>query len=92
MHAQDKFYGTTTLGARGQVVIPVQARKDLKLKPGNQLMVMGKFGKLLGLIKSEQLSELVETIMQHLSGSGMESDFIRYFEKTFGSRPEKKRK
>lgn len=92
IYSNDKLYGTATMGARGQVVIPAQARKDLKLKPGDQLMVMGKFGKLLGLIKSEQLSELVETIMQHLSGSGMESDFIKYFEKTFGIRPERKRK
>ena len=92
IYKNNKLYGTTIIGKRGQVVIPAQARKDLGLRPGDHLLVMGKFGKLLGLIKSEQLSELVETIMQHLSGSGMESDYIKYFEKTFGIRPEKRRK
>ncbi|MDE2311908.1 MAG: AbrB/MazE/SpoVT family DNA-binding domain-containing protein [Patescibacteria group bacterium] len=72
MTSQDKLYGTTTLGSRGQLVIPAQARKDLRLKPGDQLLVMGKYGKALGLIKAEQLQELVDVIMKNLSGSGAE--------------------
>ena len=51
MVRHDKFYGTTTMGARGQVVVPAEARKDLNLQPGDQLLVMGKFGKALGLIR-----------------------------------------
>lgn len=79
----DKFYGATTMGARGQVVIPVEARKDLRLNPGDQLVVMGKFGKVLGLMKTEAMAEFVETIMKNLSGSGMEMEFKKHFEKTF---------
>ncbi len=82
---KDKFYGTTTIGARGQVVIPVQARKDLKLKPGDQLMVMGKLGKALGLIKSEQMQELVEMMMKSCTGMGMEKELKVYMEKVFGA-------
>ncbi len=80
----DKFYGSTTMGVRGQVVIPVEARKDLKLNPGDQLVVMGKFGKVLGLVKTDAMAEFVETIMKNLSGSGMENEFKKHFEKTFG--------
>lgn len=79
----DKFYGTTTIGSRGQVVIPVQARKELKLNPGDQLVVMGKFGKVLGLMKAEAMSEFVEIIMKNLSGTGMEGEFKKHFESTF---------
>lgn len=79
----DKFYGTTTMGARGQVVIPAQARKDLGLEAGAQLVVMGKFGKVLGLMKTEAMSEFVESIMKNLSGTGMEKEFKKHFEKTF---------
>ncbi len=82
--SQDKFYGTTTMGARGQVVIPAQARKDLKLEAGDQLAVMGKFGKVLGLMKTDQMLEFVETIMKNLSGSGMEKEFKKHFEKIVG--------
>lgn len=63
------MYGTTTLGARGQVVIPAEARKELNLHPGDQLLVMGRFGKVLGLIKSDQLDELIELIMETIPES-----------------------
>lgn len=87
---QDKFYGTTTMGARGQLVIPVLARKDLNLNPGDQLAVLGKFGKALGLIKTDAMLEFVEAIMRNLSGSGMEREFKKHFEKVFGKAINKK--
>jgi len=83
--AQDKLYGTTTMGARGQVVIPAEARKELGLKPGDQLVVMGKFGKVLGMMKTEAMADFVQTIMGHLSGSGMENYAKQHLEKVFGS-------
>lgn len=61
-----KMYGTTTVGSRGQVVIPAAARKDLKLKAGDQLLVMGRFGKVLGLVKAEQFSSFVNAMMEHI--------------------------
>ena len=70
MTSQDKLYGTATVGARGQVVIPAEARKDLGLSPGDQLMVMGKFGKALGLIKTDEMESFVKVIMENLAGSG----------------------
>ena len=36
------FYGVVTLGARGQVVIPSKARKMLKVKSGDTLVVMSR--------------------------------------------------
>lgn len=90
--AQDRFYGTTTMGARGQVVIPAAARKELKLNPGDQLVVMGKFGKVLGLMKTDAMADFVETIMKNLAGSGMESEFKKHFESTYGKAFDNKRK
>ena len=92
MTSKDKVYGTTTVGARGQVVIPADARKDLNLKPGDQLLVIGKFGKLLGLMKAEQLSEFVDTIMKNLAGSGMENDIKDHADKFFGEYLNSKKK
>lgn len=34
-----KIYGTVTMGERGQVIIPVEARKELGIKPKNKLIV-----------------------------------------------------
>ncbi len=84
MIQQDKFYGTTTMGVRGQVVIPVEARKNLGLKPGDQLMVMGKFGKVLGLIKASEFEEFINIIMKNLAGSGMEKHIKEHIEQVFG--------
>jgi AbrB family looped-hinge helix DNA binding protein len=81
MTSHDKLYGTTTVGARGQVVIPADARKDLGLKPGDQLMVMGKFGKALGLIKTDEMESFVKIIMENLSGSGANKEIKEYISK-----------
>lgn len=34
------FYGTATVGERGQIVIPADLRKDLAIHPGDKLMIM----------------------------------------------------
>ena len=34
------FYGTATVGERGQIVIPAEAREELGFKPGDKLLVM----------------------------------------------------
>ena len=39
--AAPKFYGAVTVGERGQIVIPIEARKELGLEPGNKLLVFG---------------------------------------------------
>lgn len=85
MHKHDKMYGTTTMGARGQVVIPAQARKDLNIKPGDQLMVMGKFGKVLGLMKADQLSEVIDTIMESVDSKQWKKEIKKHMEKVIGS-------
>ena len=35
------FYGSTTVGERGQVVIPAEARRDLEITPATKLLVLG---------------------------------------------------
>jgi AbrB family looped-hinge helix DNA binding protein len=36
-----KFYGSTTVGERGQVVIPSEARRDLGIAHADKLLVFG---------------------------------------------------
>ena len=35
------FYGSVTIGERGQIVVPAQARRDQGLAPGDKLIVLG---------------------------------------------------
>lgn len=87
MTSKDKVYGTTTMGARGQVVIPAQARKDLNLKPGDHLLVTGKFGKALGFIKVSEMEGFVKVMMENLAGSGMETMVKKHIEKMLQNIP-----
>jgi AbrB family looped-hinge helix DNA binding protein len=81
IHERDKLYGTATIGAKGQVVIPAEARKDLKLKPGDQLLVMGKMDKALGLIKAEELEGFIETMMKTITGLGVKEEIKRHIKR-----------
>jgi len=36
----DAFFGSVTVGERGQIVIPAEARAELGIQPGEKLIVM----------------------------------------------------
>jgi AbrB family looped-hinge helix DNA binding protein len=37
---EERFFGSATVGERGQVVIPADARKKLGIQPGDKLLVL----------------------------------------------------
>ena len=54
------FYGATTVGERGQVVIPAEARRDFEITPATKLLVFGSRGHGgLMLTKAETISEFL---------------------------------
>jgi AbrB family looped-hinge helix DNA binding protein len=63
-----EFYGSTTVGERGQVVLPASLRKKFNIKPGDKLLVMGH--KTMGgalLVKAEVLSGFLEMMDEHIN-------------------------
>lgn len=46
------LFGTVTIGERGQIVIPVKARKVFDLKPGDSLIVLGDEKQGIALVKA----------------------------------------
>jgi AbrB family looped-hinge helix DNA binding protein len=40
MNCEAMFYGSVTVGERGQIVIPAEARAELEFQPGDKLLVM----------------------------------------------------
>lgn len=56
-----KLYGTATVGTKGQIVIPADAREELGIKTGDRLYVIGtpKAGGI-GLLKEDMLEEVIE--------------------------------
>ena len=61
-----KFYGSTTMGERGQVVVPVEAREALGLERGEKLLVFGVKDKAVVLTKLSSFKQLTrEMEKQH---------------------------
>lgn len=58
--------GSTSLGARGQLVIPKEARDRLKLKEGERFLVVQHMGKII-LVPEDQMRHVVSEITRHLS-------------------------
>jgi AbrB family looped-hinge helix DNA binding protein len=61
-----EFYGTTTIGERGQIVIPQEARKALKLKNGEKLLAFGMGKDMLVLAKVSQLQKFAKNLSTKL--------------------------
>ena len=56
-------HGITTLGERGQIVIPQEARKKMGLKQKDKLFVFSKFGQMLLLIKENKLKSFLDSMI-----------------------------
>ena len=60
-----KLYGTATVGTKGQIVIPAEAREELGISSGDKLYIAGSVSKrVLFCLKEEQLRELIEQLTQ----------------------------
>lgn len=66
---EDHFYGAVTVGERGQVVIPAEARKKMGINAGDKLLVMGHpFSSGLVLVKIDSMREFLSGFLEGLSG------------------------
>ena len=64
-----RLYGTATVGSKGQVVIPADAREELGLKPGDKLYVVNAMhGGGVIFLKEEMLENMVEQMAEQIEG------------------------
>lgn len=68
MHGNKKLYGTATIGSKGQVVIPADAREDLDLKPGDRLYVVSAGTGGVVFLKEGMLEHIVEQMTAQVEG------------------------
>lgn len=62
-----KLYGTATVGTKGQVVIPADAREELDIQTGDRLYVVGsEKGKFVSFIKEEQLRKMIDHLTDNV--------------------------
>ncbi len=61
-----KFFGTATVGEKGQIVIPVEARNDIDLKVGDKLLVVsGPDSRGLFLMKPDMIKEFAKKMNEN---------------------------
>lgn len=65
------FYGSVTVGERGQVVIPAQARRDHGFTAGQKLIVLGNTEGIALMSIDKLLATLGDSaaLLTHLTGS-----------------------
>lgn len=58
-----KLYGTTTVGSKGQIVIPAEAREELGIETGDRLYaVAAMHGEGIVLLKEAALEAMVDQV------------------------------
>lgn len=56
------MFGVVTVGDKGQIVIPVRARRMFGIVPGSQLMVLGEEGQGLAILDARRFIGVAEVI------------------------------
>lgn len=54
------LFGAVTVGEKGQIVIPVKARRVFGIKPGDRLIFLGDIAQGLALIKEDSLLAMLD--------------------------------
>ncbi len=60
------FYGSVTVGERGQIVIPKEAREAFHIQPGERLILVGHPKKGLMLAKADELREFAKKLLENV--------------------------
>ncbi|MCD6109140.1 AbrB/MazE/SpoVT family DNA-binding domain-containing protein, partial [bacterium] len=65
-NSKDNFFGITTIGEKGQMVVPIEARKMLKFDKGEKLLVFGIGKDTLIITKTSQLEAYKDKLSKKL--------------------------
>ena len=58
------IFGTVTVGDKGQIVIPVKARRTFHIRPGDDLLVLGDENSGLALVRADFFLEVAAQMQE----------------------------
>jgi AbrB family looped-hinge helix DNA binding protein len=62
-----KLYGSATVGSKGQIVIPAEARDELEFKEGDKVVILrGPRGGSVMVVKAEVVEEMLGSLQVRL--------------------------
>ena len=63
-----KFYGSTTVGERGQIVLPAKLRDDFKIQKADKLLVIGNAEAYrIILVNAETMSKHLDLMSERIT-------------------------
>ncbi|MBN1428024.1 MAG: AbrB/MazE/SpoVT family DNA-binding domain-containing protein [Anaerolineae bacterium] len=65
-----RFYGAVTVSERGQIVIPVEARRDFGIGVGDKLLVFGDLEQGIAMAKASMLIKNTGDFLSMLQSTG----------------------
>lgn len=68
------IFGVVTVGEKGQIIIPVKARKTFSINPGDELVVLGDETQGIALIKSEGFLNMADMVRRELDNHNKKKD------------------
>ncbi len=67
LKVEERCFGMTTVGEKGQVVVPAAARKSLKLSKGEKLLVFGMGHEMIVLAKISTIEQFASHLSKKLT-------------------------
>lgn len=59
---EGKFAWTAKMGAKGQIVIPQEARELFGFKPGDTILLLGSIGDGIAIVPSDKFEQIYKAI------------------------------
>lgn len=59
---EGKFAWTAKMGAKGQIVIPQEAREMFGFRPGDTILLLGSIGDGIAIVPSEKFEQIYKAI------------------------------
>ena len=59
---EGKFAWTAKMGAKGQIVIPQEAREIFGFKPGDTILLLGSVGDGIAIVPSDKFEQIYKVI------------------------------
>lgn len=60
---ENRFIVSVRVGPKGQITVPVEARKMFDIKEGDTLMVMGDVKRGIALLKTDMFYRMMEEVV-----------------------------
>lgn len=64
-HWEDNFFGSSTIGERGQIVIPQDARSKMSIKAGDKFIFFGHEN-MLHMVKADHFEQFIDKFTSKL--------------------------